>query len=149
MSEPKLPLTGECICGGVRFEVSEPLLGAVLLPLQALPASHRHQRLDHRPHRPGLLPHRSPARIWSVPGTRATAAGSRPSARPAAASSIPTNPENPELLAVRIGALDEDPGIRPGAHQFVTYAAPWAPIPDDGLPRFPERLDPAAIPPNP
>jgi hypothetical protein len=22
--------------------------------------------------------------------------------------------------------------------QFVTYAAPWDPIPDDGLPRFPE-----------
>jgi hypothetical protein len=25
-------------------------------------------------------------------------------------------------------------------HQFVTYAAPWAPVPDDGLPRFPERM---------
>jgi hypothetical protein len=22
----------------------------------------------------------------------------------------------------------------------VAYAAPWEPIPDDGLPRFPERL---------
>ena len=26
------------------------------------------------------------------------------------------------------------------AHQFVDYAAPWAPVPDDGLPRFPERI---------
>ncbi|HEY6017794.1 MAG TPA: GFA family protein, partial [Gaiellaceae bacterium] len=25
---PDLPLTGGCLCGGVRFEVSEPLLGA-------------------------------------------------------------------------------------------------------------------------
>jgi hypothetical protein len=24
-------------------------------------------------------------------------------------------------------------------HQFVDYAAPWEPIPADGLPRFPER----------
>ena len=39
-----------------------------------------------------------------------------------------------------MGALDQDPGIRPGAHQFVSYAAPWYEIPDDGLPRFPERL---------
>jgi hypothetical protein len=43
------------------------------------------------------------------------------------------------LIAVRMGAFDQDPGIRPSYHQFVDYAAPWAPIPDDGLPRFPER----------
>jgi hypothetical protein len=24
-------------------------------------------------------------------------------------------------------------------HQFVAYAAPWEPIPEDGLPRFPEQ----------
>lgn len=48
-----------------------------------------------------------------------------------------------------MGALDEDPGIRPSAHQFATYAAPWAPVPDDGLPRFPERLSPGAMPLEP
>jgi hypothetical protein len=42
-------------------------------------------------------------------------------------------------LVVRFGAFDGDPGIRPGSRQFVDYAAPWEPIPDDGLPRFPER----------
>jgi hypothetical protein len=41
---------------------------------------------------------------------------------------------------IRMGALDDDPGIRPSAHQFVDYAAPWEPLPDDGLPRVPERL---------
>ena len=41
---------------------------------------------------------------------------------------------------MRLGAFDGDPGVRPGARQFVAYAAPWEPIPDDGLPRFPERL---------
>ena len=40
-----------------------------------------------------------------------------------------------------MGSLDQDPGVRPGLHQFVDYAAPpWAPVPDDGLPRFPERM---------
>ena len=29
-------------------------------------------------------------------------------------------------------------GIRPSIRQFVKYAAPWEPIPDDGLPRYPE-----------
>jgi hypothetical protein len=41
-------------------------------------------------------------------------------------------------IAVRLGAFDADPGIRPSAHQFVAYAAPWEEIPEDGLPRFSE-----------
>jgi len=59
-----------------------------------------------------------------------------------------TSAERPELVAVRMGALDEDPGIRPGAHQFTDYAAPWEPLPDDGLPRFPERLPMGGRPPQ-
>jgi len=52
-----------------------------------------------------------------------------------------TSADNPDILALRMGALDGDPGIRPQVHQFVTYAPEWYPVPDDGLPRFPERLD--------
>jgi hypothetical protein len=37
-----------------------------------------------------------------------------------------------------MGTFDEDPGIRPSVRQFVAYAAPWEPIPDDGLPRYDE-----------
>ena len=59
-----------------------------------------------------------------------------------------TDPEQPERLSVRMGALDADPGIRPSAHQFTDYAAAWEPIPDDGLPRFPERLPSAMRPPE-
>jgi len=44
-----------------------------------------------------------------------------------------------DLTGVRLGAVDGDPGIRPQWHQFVAYAAPWEPIPDDGLPRYDER----------
>jgi hypothetical protein len=49
-------------------------------------------------------------------------------------------PETGVVTIVRLGAIDGDPGVRRAAHQFVAYAAPWEPIPDDGLPRFPERL---------
>jgi hypothetical protein len=38
-----------------------------------------------------------------------------------------------------MGAFDGDPGIRPMWRQYVAYAAPWDPIPDDGLPRHDER----------
>jgi hypothetical protein len=50
-------------------------------------------------------------------------------------------PGDVPAIGVRLGGIDTDPGIRPGAHQFVAYAAPWEPIPDDGLPRFPESRD--------
>jgi hypothetical protein len=49
------------------------------------------------------------------------------------------SPVDPEVVSLRMGTFDADPGVRPSYRQFVAYAAPWEPIPDDGLPRFPER----------
>jgi hypothetical protein len=40
-------------------------------------------------------------------------------------------------VAVRLGALDDDPGIRPQFRQFVDSAVSWEPIPEDGLERYP------------
>lgn len=51
------------------------------------------------------------------------------------------DPDDPEVVSVRLGALDGDPGIRPEVRQFVAYAAAWEPIPDDGLPRYDERRE--------
>jgi hypothetical protein len=48
------------------------------------------------------------------------------------------NPNDPTQMSIRMAAFDEDPGVRPSYRQFVAYAAPWEPIPDDGLERFPE-----------
>lgn len=54
------------------------------------------------------------------------------------------NPDHPDPIGIRMGTFDEDPGIRPGARQFVASAAPWEPIPEDGLPRYPKsRHDPS------
>ena len=39
-----------------------------------------------------------------------------------------------------MGAFDDDPGVRPTVRAFVAYAAPWEPIPDDGLERLDEGL---------
>jgi hypothetical protein len=40
-----------------------------------------------------------------------------------------------------MGAFDGDPGIKPSVRQFVAYAAPWEPVPDDGLTHYDERLE--------
>jgi hypothetical protein len=49
-----------------------------------------------------------------------------------------TWPEGPEV-SIRLGSLDEDPGIGPQFHSFVDSKAPWETIPADGLPRFSGR----------
>jgi hypothetical protein len=49
-----------------------------------------------------------------------------------------SRPDAAEHVFVRLGALDGDPGIRPEYRQWLSSAAPWEPIPDDGLPRFDE-----------
>lgn len=46
------------------------------------------------------------------------------------------DPATYESVGVRLGAIDGDPGIRPTWRQWVASAAPWTPIPDDGLERF-------------
>jgi hypothetical protein len=46
------------------------------------------------------------------------------------------NPQTGEIFSVRMGAFDQDPGVRPSFRQFVDFAAAWEPIPDDGLARY-------------
>ena len=48
------------------------------------------------------------------------------------------NPDNPDQMTIRMSAFDEDPGVRPSWRAYVAYAAPWEPIPDDGIERFDE-----------
>jgi hypothetical protein len=44
-------------------------------------------------------------------------------------------PEGDEI-SIRLGALDDDPGIRPQYHTFVGSKAVWDKLPDDGLDRY-------------
>lgn len=136
------------MCGGVRFEVAEPLLGAIYCHCK------RCQRRTGTGYSVNAL---------TAPGSYRTVAGEEllDSWDPGDGSWVKsfcarcgshlftTNPENPQMVGIRMGTLDEDPGIRPGARQFTAYAAAWAPIPDDGLPRFPERIAPGATPLDP
>jgi hypothetical protein len=131
------PLTGGCLCGGVRFEVTEPLVSA----------SYCHCTRCQR--RSGTA---ASAQARAAPGSVRLVAGEDlvrlfqpPGGWPKAFCSScgsalwSRSPDDPEVLSIRLGAFDADPGIRPGYRQFVAYAAPWEPIPEDGLPRFPER----------
>jgi len=136
------------MCGKVSFEVGEPLIGAALCYCR---------RCQHRTGtafsataltRPGSFRITAGEELVGVyePGDGGF---NKFFCRECGGHLYTSHPDNPEILAVRMGALNEDPGTLPMAHQFTDYAAPWYPVPDDGLPRFPERLDWSQIDLNP
>lgn len=148
MSESETPITGGCVCGAVRFELSKPLLGAlychctrcqrrtgtgVSVSALAAPDSFR------------LVAGEDRVRSWD-PGDGGWV---KCFCGECGGHLFTTDPDHPRTVSVRMGALDGDPGIRPSVHQFTDYAPAWAPVPDDGLPRFPERLPVAAHPTEP
>ena len=133
-----LPITGGCGCGAVRFEIDAPLQSA--LYCHCTRCQHRTGTAAAASARP------APGSLRVVSGqerVRALAARGRPGQgllRRLRLGPLRVGPRDAaRCMVVRFGAFDGDPGIRPGARQFVDYAAPWEPIPDDGLPRFPER----------
>ena len=44
-------------------------------------------------------------------------------------------------MRIRLGSLEEDPGLRARVHVYVADKAPWYEI-TDALPQFKERLPP-------
>jgi hypothetical protein len=130
-------LTAGCLCGAVRFEVTEPPTVAYYCHCT------RCQR------RTGTAAAHG-ARV--PPGAVRVVSGEDKIRRYVPAQGLPKafcgdcgsalwaeTRDDGEVAAVRMGVFDADPGIRPSYRQFTAYAAAWEPIPDDGLPRYPER----------
>jgi hypothetical protein len=133
-------LTGHCMCGAVKFEISEPLIGAACCYCKRCQRRTGTGFSASGLTTPGSLRFTEGAETVHLyePGDGGWNKGFCSNC---GSQTHTINPENPDLLAVRLGALDQDPGVRPLGHQFVDYASDWYPVPDDGLPRFPERLD--------
>ena len=131
-------LTGSCGCGAVQFEIDEPLVGAVYCHCtrcqkrtgggSSASALMKSGSLRITQGEDKLKPW-SPENGWDK--TFCTECGSAVFGGPHGSG---------EHKIVRMGVIDGDPGVRPLARQFVAYAAPWETIPDDGLPRYDERM---------
>jgi hypothetical protein len=136
-----LPLTGGCLCGGVRYEVAAPLLSAGYCHCT------RCQRRTGSAAAVSALA--APGSLRVTSGQELIASFAPPGGWSKAFCSAcggalwAQNPSEQDVISVRLGTFDADPGIRPSYRQFVAYAAPWEPIPDDGLPRYPERRPPS------
>lgn len=131
-----MPLTGGCLCGRVRFELSEPPSLATYCHCTRCQrrtgtAASAEGRIDARTL--AIFSGEELVRAYAPPGRWqelfCTNCGSALFAR---------DPQDPTRMSVGLGTLDRDPGVRPSRRQFVAYAAVWEPIPEDGLPRFEE-----------
>jgi hypothetical protein len=138
------PLTGGCNCGAVRYEVTAPLVKA----------SYCHCKRCQRRSGTSVSASAHPAegtfrvtagrdalRMW-----KPEVGGEKWFCGVCGSHVFANNPSHADPIGIRMGTFDGDPGIRPSVRQFVAYAAPWEPIPDDGLPRHPEsrHAEPAA-----
>jgi hypothetical protein len=130
-------LSGGCLCGAVRFELSAPAPEAgychcTRCQRRSGAAASAQVRIDGRTFR--LLHGEQSVRGWRHPD----GGFEKCFCRECGAHLFSRNPSDPAQMSVRMGAFDGDPGVRPSFRAFVAYAAPWEPIPDDGLERFPE-----------
>jgi hypothetical protein len=129
-------LTGGCLCGGVRFEVTEEPLAASYCHCTRCQRWTGSGASAHAGFAPGavrILEGRERVKWFEPPDGFdwgfCSECGSGLFSRP---------PGGGEPTSVGLGAFDADPGVRPQYRQFVDYAATWEPIPEDGLPRHPE-----------
>ena len=125
-----------CGCGAVRFEVSEPLEAALYCHCT------RCQRRSGTGASANASPQPGSFKIVSgedkLQAWRPEGGWEKWFCGDCGSAIFSRHPRDSSRMAVRLGGFDSDPGIRPSLRQFVNYAAPWEPIPDDGLPRFPE-----------
>ncbi len=127
-------LTGGCGCGAVRFEVDEPFVSAnychcTRCQRRTGTAASANGRIA-----PGsfqLVAGEEHLRSWAP-------AGGAEKVFCGVCGSAVFSRHAGEVLGVRLGGIDGDPGIAPQWRQYVAYAASWEEIPDDGLPRYPD-----------
>jgi hypothetical protein len=136
VSAAPAPIRGRCLCGGVRYEVTAPFVSS----------SYCHcTRCQRRTGSAASASARvAPGSLRILSGEELIAAWAPPQGflkcfcTACGGALWSRDPDDAETISVRLGTVEGDPGIRPQYRQFVAYAAPWEPLPDDGLPRYDE-----------
>jgi hypothetical protein len=132
------PIGGGCLCGRIRFELSEPPRSAGYCHCTRCQGrtgsgSSAQAQIDGRAFT--LLEGEEHLGCWRHPD----GGMEKCFCRECGAHLFSRDPEGSAQMSIRMSAFDEDPGIRPSFRGFVAYAASWEPIPDDGLERYDER----------
>jgi hypothetical protein len=135
VKEVDVAIRGSCLCGGVAFEItSTPII-----------ANHCHcsrcRKARGTANATNLVVALDGVRF--VRGAELLTAFKPPDAERfthtfcrVCGSSMPTRYDARAIAVVPMGALDDDPGVKPARHIFVDSKAPWDDLADD-LPKFP------------
>jgi hypothetical protein len=133
MADGDSVLTGGCNCGSVRYEVTAPLIVASYCHCTRCQRRTGTAASANATPAPGsfrITSGEESLRAWKPEqGWEKWFCGS------CGSSMFSRHPDDLDRVGIRLGTFDTDPGVRPSYHQFVAYAAPWEPMPDDGLPR--------------
>jgi hypothetical protein len=129
-------VTGGCGCGAVRFDVTEPFVAALYCHCTRCQRRTGTGASANARLAPGSV--RILAGEDQLGGWLPEGGAEKLFCRSCGSALFSRTPGSADFATVRLGALDEDPGIRPEWRQFVAYAVTWEEIPDDGLPRYDE-----------
>jgi hypothetical protein len=132
-TEEKKMIRGSCLCGGVRFEVEPPFLRAGHCHCQRCrkhsgTAVCTQARVPKEQFR--LLQGTALIRVYGK-GEGSVKAFCVNCGSSLFGGDWPNGPQ----VSIRMGAFDDDPGIRPQFHTFVDDRAPWDEI-TDKLPQY-------------
>jgi hypothetical protein len=130
-----MSVTGRCLCGAVRFELTEPPADAgychcTRCQRRTGGGSSAQARIAGSTFR--LLAGEEHVQFWKPPDGFAKCFCRECGAH------LFSRSDDGSHMSIRLSAFDEDPGVRPQWRAFTNYAAAWEPIPDDGLTRYPE-----------
>jgi len=129
------PIHGSCLCGGVRFEITQPFLRANLCHCSRCrkhsgAAASAQGRVPQEAFT--LISGHKLIEVYRPPEGGMAKAFCRTCGSSLFGGDWPDGPE----VSIRLGSLDDDPHIGPQFHTFVASKAPWEVLPDDGLPRY-------------
>ena len=130
-------LEGSCLCGGVRFEVSEPFLTVSQCHCASC------KKISGGT---GTVSGRARAEAIRVLEGKELLRSFQPAegsaktfCRECGSNLFGGGWPASEQASVRLSAIDTFFDRKPGAHIFVRSVAPWEVLPEDGMPRHEER----------
>ncbi|MEN8184817.1 MAG: GFA family protein [Myxococcota bacterium] len=130
-------LTGHCLCGAIRYEVNGRALALMYCHCEEC------RRATGSSLNTSILVKRDDFRVRAgddALGFHESSPGNRRHFCTRCGSPLfKLFPVPRDLMTIRAGTLDSDPGVRPSAHIWVSEKAPWYEI-DDGLPQFPKGM---------
>jgi len=128
-----MSLRGSCLCGAVRYEINGDLRGVLNCHCSMCRKAHGAAFRTRASVRSGDFQ-------WSAGEHLLTFFESSPGnhrgfCRICGSPMVSKFEHDPSQLGLPLGALDDDPGVRPEMHVFVSSKAPWYSI-TDNLPQF-------------